>query len=544
MTKRSVMSEGMKVQLAVAILLAAGVTSVSAAPRAKLSKDVSEAVARGAAHDVILQGSRAEVEALAKRHGVEIKGWLKTGAVLGADAAQLASLAADPGVGHLSGDTLVRSMMAVADQAIGADQAWAGTLPGVGRVTGRGVGVAILDSGVSYHQSLKGRLLAAFDFTGPSGKGEDALGHGTHVAGIVGGDGEGFRGVAPGANLVSLKVLGADGSGKTSDVIRAIDFAIENKAKYGLRVINLSLGRPVFESYVDDPLCQAVERAFKAGLLVVASAGNYGKTQDGRSVIGGITSPGNSPFAFTVGALDGKGTAVRSDDSVADFSSRGPTLYDRLVKPDIAAPGRRLHSLYVPGSTLAKRFPEKLVDGNGQNGLFELSGTSMAAGVVSGAAALVFEANPKLTPLQARIALQMGAVYMRDAGLLAAGGGSLNAAASVRLAKVGPSIVRTKLAGLVYVTSGLGTISTPLGLTLIGQAVVGGQSSIVWTSALVWGNADSLVWGNADSLVWGNADSLVWGNADSLVWGNADSLVWGNADSLVWGNADSLVWGN
>jgi serine protease AprX len=212
-------------------------------------------------------------------------------------------------------------------------------------------------------------------------------------------------------------VLGADGSGRTSDVIRAIDYAIENRDRFGLRVLNLSLGRPVYESYADDPLCQAVERAYRAGLVVVASAGNYGKTEDGRSVIGGITSPGNSPYAITVGALDGRGTVVRSDDVVADFSSRGPTLYDRLVKPDLAAPGRRLHSLYAPGSTLAQRFPEKVVAGQGALALFELSGTSMAAAVASGAAALVLEANPRLTPLQVRIALQMSSTFLKQEGL-------------------------------------------------------------------------------------------------------------------------------
>jgi serine protease AprX len=518
-----------------------------AAPRAKLSKDVAEAVASGAGRDVILQGDRATVEAVAARHGVAVAKWLKTGAVLRASGAQLQALAADGNVGHLSGDTLVRSMMAVADQAIGADQAWAGSLPGVGSVTGRGIGVALIDSGISNHKALSGRILASVDFTKSNGTGEDALGHGTHIAGIVGGDSAGFKGVAPGAWLVSLKVLGADGSGLSSDVIRAIDFAIEHKAKFGLRVINLSLGRPVFESYADDPLCQAVERAYRAGLVVVASAGNYGKTEDGRLVLGGITSPGNSPYALTVGAIDGNGTAKRSDDGIADFSSRGPTLFDRLVKPDLAAPGRRLHSLYAPGSTLAKRFPEKLISGNGQSGVFELSGTSMSAAVVSGAAALVLEANPKLSPLQVRIALQMSSTFMKEAGLTAAGAGSLNAAAAVQLAKSGPAQIVTQVAAEGIVNSGVATVSlgSDFATLVLANALVWGSSeSLVWGGSLVWGNADSLVWGNADSLVWGSADSLVWGSADSLVWGSADSLVWGSADSLVWGSADSLVWGN
>jgi len=157
-------------------------------------------------------------------------------------------------------------------------------------------------------------------------------------------------------------------------------------------------------------------------------------------VVGGITAPGNSPYSLTVGSLDGQGTATRSDDVVSDYSSRGPTLYDRVVKPDIAAPGRKIDSLYVPGSTFAKKYPQYLVSGNGQNGLFRLSGTSMATGVVTGAAALVLEANPSLNPLQVRIALQMGATFLPDAGLVGAGAGELNAAASVQLAKQGPGV--------------------------------------------------------------------------------------------------------
>ena len=304
----------------------------------------------------------------------------------------------DAAVDHLSGDTMVRSMMAVTDPAIGADQVMAGTLAGLGSITGRGVGVALIDSGVFNHKALQGRIVASFDFTDGKGKGLDELGHGTHVAGIIGGSDGDFRGVAPGVSIVSLKVLGADGSGRTSDVINAIDFAIANKGRFGLRVINLSLGRPVFESFLDDPLDQAVERAYRAGLVVVASAGNYGKTQDGAAVIGGITSPGNSPYALTVGSLDSQGTVNRSDDVVSDYSSRGPTLFDRLVKPDIAAPGRKIVSLYVPGSTFAQKYPDHLVGGNGNKGLFYLSGTSMATGVVTGAAALVLEANPQPEP--------------------------------------------------------------------------------------------------------------------------------------------------
>ena len=120
--------------------------------------------------------------------------------------------------------------------------------------------------------------------------------------------------MAPGSSLVSLKVLGADGSGNTSDVIEAIDWAITNRARFNIRVINLSLGRPVLESYLDDPLCQAAQRAVNAGIVVVAAAGNFGKTNDGRAVVGGIIAPGNTPSVLTVGAINTKGTARRSDD--------------------------------------------------------------------------------------------------------------------------------------------------------------------------------------------------------------------------------------
>ena len=167
----------------------------------------------GDGRDVILQADRATVEAVAARHGLAMVKWLKTGAVLRASGAQLQALAADPGVGHLSGDTLVRSMMAVADQAIGADQAWAGSLPGVGSVTGRGIGVALVDSGNSNTGRWRAGSWRAWTSPGPTAPGEDELGHGTHIAGIVAGNSAGFKGVAPGANLVSLKVLGADGSG-------------------------------------------------------------------------------------------------------------------------------------------------------------------------------------------------------------------------------------------------------------------------------------------------------------------------------------------
>src|SRR5262249_8962435 len=163
----------------------------------------------------------------------------------------------------------------------------------------------------------------------------DAYGHGTHVAGIIAGLGSAAAGVttsydggiAPGAQLINVRVLGANGAGYTSDVIAGIDWGIKNKDLYKIRVMNLSLGHPVASPAALDPLCQAVARAVGAGIVVVASAGNDGRAANGAPILGGITSPGNSPFAITVGALNTWGTTSRSDDTVATYSSRGPTKY-------------------------------------------------------------------------------------------------------------------------------------------------------------------------------------------------------------------------
>src|SRR5205823_6618477 len=216
-----------------------------------------------------------------------------------------------------------------------------------------------------------------------------------------------YSGVAPGAYLVNLRVLGDDGSGSASDVIEAIDWAIDHKADYNIGVINLSLGAPVLQPYRDDPMCEAVERAVRAGIAVVAAAGNFGRLADGTAVRGGIVSPGNTPWAITVGALDTHGTAERSDDTVASYSSRGPTRYDLVLKPDLVAPGSHIVSTEAVGSLLSTNYPDHHVAGNGPNAYFQLSGTSMATGVVSGAVASLLELKPQLPPRLAKAVLQL-----------------------------------------------------------------------------------------------------------------------------------------
>jgi serine protease AprX len=478
------------------------------------------------------------VDEIAARHGLRIKKRLRSGALLDVPAYRLQAVSDDPAVDQLSGNHIVGAQMAVTMQAIGADQVQAGLESlGIPGVTGAGVGIAIIDSGIANVPELRDRIVASLDFTGHEGReghearrgGRDEHGHGTHVAGIAAAAGHNAhdetRGVAPGAHLVSLKVLDARGRGYAADVTEAIDWAIENRERFKIGVINLSLGGPVLQSHRDDPICQAVERAYRAGIVVVASSGNFGKDAEGRSVYGGVTVPGNSPFAITVGALNTKGTPWRSDDELASYSSKGPTMFDRLIKPDVVAPGNRIRGLLAPGSTLAKEHPEQ-VTGTGRDARIELSGTSMAAPVVSGAIAGLLERR-RLSPGAARILLQYSAQPLMSEGVLGGGAGSVNLVAARAL----------QVRGAVRVTS------------LAGQAVHAGQivfgSREFWSAEnILWGNDENILWGNDENILWGNDENILWGNDENILWGNATNILWGNVANILWGNAANILWGN
>src|SRR5579871_656435 len=356
--------------------------------------------------------------------------------------------------------------MSVSNQATAADQARAGTsgLLGIGglpAVNGKGITVAVVDSGInSQHTALQNKVVAAVSLVSGDPSTADAFGHGTHVAGIIAGLPTTVTplytgGIAPGAQLVNVRVLGADGSGLTSDVIDGIDWAIAHKSEYNIRVINLSLGHPVYESCTVDPLCQEVQNAVSAGIVVVAAAGNYGMNEAGQTVLGSIASPGNSPYAITVGALNTWGTPGRADDTVATFSSRGPTAYDLAVKPDVAAPGVKIVSLQANGALLPTEYPTTYVAGSGNNAYMYLSGTSMATPMVSGGVALLLQGVPSLSPAQVKLALQSGATYVNDGGLMGAGAGEVNFLASRKLAANGlTGLLNTVIAGLGVAPSG------------------------------------------------------------------------------------------
>lgn len=524
---------------------------------------------RGDRVRVIVQADRPGLQSVRGRLLRALRREVEGASALELTRAEFDRLAVDSSVAHISQDLPVIADMAVTNKVTRADSVWAGTpgllgLGGVPGYQGAGIGVAVIDSGIAPHSAIGSRVVARVNLVSSEpGVTGDPFGHGTHVAGMIGGAGSVASrvtpaytgGSAPAVRFIDVRVLGRTGTGYTSDVLAGIDWAIANRQKYGIRVINLSLGHPVAESYKTDPLCVAVERAVKAGIVVVVSAGNYGLTATGQKVLGGITSPGNAPSVITVGALDTKGTIDRSDDEVAPYSSRGPSAIDLNVKPDVVAPGTRIVSLESAGSYLATHYPTWHVAGSGNNGYLRLSGSSMAAGVVSGGVALLLNAEPSMTPGQVKIALQTGARFIPSAGLIAGGTGSVDFAQSLKIADQGliTGLLSTvqNLLGLSSGASFLdhGTLIDRLydrtGVRLLGLLDLdvllgdGGESGVLsllgYTNPLGRTAPNYLVWGSVAGYT--SSYYLVWGSAiqdpsgEYLVWGSAvdgDYLVWGS----------------
>ena len=394
-------------------------------------------------------------------------------------------------------------------------------------ITGNGVTVAVLDSGVAADLDLVGctdRILASVNFADPR-TADDPGGHGTHIAGLIAGDGTRsggqFSGVAPQANIVDVRVLGTNGSGRVSSVVRGIEWVLAHRALYNIRVINLSFGAPPPLSYRADPFSAAVEIAWRRGLVVVAAAGNGGPGRDT------VVTPGIDPYVITVGATDDRGTLDRGDDVFAWFSAWGSSA--STPKPDLVAPGRRLVSIRVPGSTLDMLYPDRVIAADNGATYFYLTGTSMATGLVSGAAALLLQRQPNLSPDQVKALLtgntqqfgQYGQTGLPDPS--ADGSGMLDARAADRALQ--RSLFVPSANGGLRPTDGFARALYPV---LYGSPLrwknplLGG---ILW-NLLTW---DTLVW---NSVAWDNFnwDSVAW---DSVAW---DSVAW---DSVAW---DSVAW--
>jgi len=280
---------------------------------------------------------------------------------------------------------------------VGADVVWEAG------VTGAGVTVAVVDSGIEELDGLEqnsqgdpNRILAWFDTIDAKHKPDDKNGHGTHIAGIIansdiGSDGE-WNGIAPGVNLVGVRVLDERGFGTYEQVIQGIQWVIDHQTEYNIRVINLSLVSLVQSPYWADPLNQAVMQAWAHGIVVVVAAGNGGP--DPMSI--GV--PGNNPYVITVGAFTDNYTPHDwGDDTITPFSAAGPTL-DGFVKPDVVAPGAHIQSLIERGDDLVRQYPDTYIHKN----YASIAGTSQASAVVSGIAALTLSNNPDLTPDQVK----------------------------------------------------------------------------------------------------------------------------------------------
>jgi serine protease AprX len=343
-------------------------------------------------------------------------------------AAKAASLATEPGVRNVALNTAIKktdsapaddfslkadSLATAYNKSIGSQKAWDSNY------TGSGVGVAVIDTGIAgdlpdfrtSRTNTTSRVVASAVVNPAASTSNDGLGHGTHIAGLIAGDGSAlsygdanrnkYAGVAPNANLIAVKAGDEHGAATVLDVIDGLQFVVDYRRDYNIKVVNLSLRSTEPQSYKTDPLDAAVESAWFSGITVVVAAGNEGTDSDAVSY-----APANDPYVISVGGVDDQGTKNTDDDTVASWSSRGVTQ-DGYLKPDVMAPGAHLVSTLSPGSDYASLCPQCITDG----AYFKVGGTSMAAGVVSGAIADIVQAHPDWTPNQIK-----GTLIRKDRG--------------------------------------------------------------------------------------------------------------------------------
>ena len=473
---------------------------------------------------------------------------------------RIEDLANDPEVAHISLDRPLSHLGSttisfdVPAAAINASYAWNSGF------IGKGIGVAIIDSGTQdtadlQNASGKTRIVFQQSYITGNTSTVDKYGHGIHVTGLIAGDGDKsagqYEGVAPGVNVLNFRVLDDSGAGKDSYVIAAIQAAISLQKTYNIRVINLSLGRPVYESYTVDPLCQAVEQAWKAGIVVVVAAGNDGRDNSaGTNGYGTIMAPGNDPYVITVGAMKQMGTPSRGDDLIASYSSKGPTAVDHIVKPDIVAPGNQVISLAGKSTTqLIHSFPQNQVTTD----YFVLSGTSMATGVVSGAVADLLQANPLLTPDQVKAILMKsssktfptysttfdastGTTYVSQYDVFTIGAGYLDLQAALGLASNPPAGSLNMLSPTAAFDPNSGDVFFQMNQNAFWGSNAMWGANAVWGSNALWGA--SVFTGSQSSV---GAHNALWGS--NALWGN--NALWGanttSGFNALWGN--NALWG-
>jgi len=406
---------------------------------------------------------------------------------LSADA--LRSLQSDSRVAYLAVDAVVsasgkedhfeneRGRPSPGVQVVDADQAWSGA-------TGRGVTVAVMDTGIAEHPDLEGSVIARRDFVNDGATLLDPSGHGTFVAGLIAAHGRTLKGVAPDAKLVSLRVLDQNGKGTMHGVLAAFDWVLQNRTAMRIKVLNLSFGAPQRSSYHRELLAGVVESAWFAGVAVVAAAGNDGPAQ------GTVAMPGADPFVITVGSFGDQGTLALNDDRESVFSSRGPTR-DGFAKPDVLAPGEHIVSLRVPGTALDREGGNVAPTGP----YARLTGTSASTAMVTGAAADVLESHRGYTATQVKGALIASGrriVGTRTPGL------DVDDALSVRPARVNVDLLPSRV--LLRLLAANGNVFGP-GITWEGISWEGiSWESVSW-EGVAW---EAVSW---EGVTW---DSVTW----------------------------------
>jgi len=473
--------------LAMAVLPAA--PAWAASNQAHLDAQVLKAMQLGQKVRVIVvaRANATVLEAELQRSGVKhtVRVPIAHGIAVELTASLVKRFSTDPDVARIVYDAPVRlsdtpfnpSALATAYPAVvDAVGVWSNVLS---PLTGKGIGIAVIDSGITSHADLGSRVVASQNFNPNVTGTDDAYGHGTAVAGIIAGSGTGsggqYIGIAPEANVINLRVNDGTGAATTSAIMNAILWAVVNKTAYNIRVLNLSLLDSVQESYTTSPIDAAVEYAWLKGIVVVVAAGNNGPNS-------ALYAPANDPFVITVGATDDQGTALTADDTLAGFSSYG-TTQDGFRKPDFVAPGRHIITTLAANSNFALNYPSYLVGTQ----YIQLSGTSVAAPIVSGVAALYIESNPTVRPGQAKALLRATASTLPFAGAAA---GYPDAARAI--AYIG--LVGTADHGLIPNNY----------IELLYQAATG----LTTLSAVSW---DTVSW---DSVSW---DSVSW---DAVSWSN------------------------